>query len=48
MEEEPADNENQQIEVTKNSYDEADFYKHVAIVDFTNAFSTQEVSDTKF
>lgn len=26
------------------SHDEADTWKHVAIVDFTNAFSNQEVS----
>ena len=29
-----------QVEVNKFSFDPADLYKHVAIVDFTNAFST--------
>jgi hypothetical protein len=42
---ESIDIDNQEDEqVDKYSYDEADTYKHVAIVDFTNAFSTQEVS----
>lgn len=36
--------EDQDMDLMQLSQDEADNWKHVAIVDFTNAFSTQEVS----